>query len=85
MLRPAGFANGGFGMGGAAGGEQTVVLASGCRLRVVRADPVPAGAAGGAGTILLRPDGYVAWAGTDETGLRAALAQWFGAPPGSPP
>lgn len=28
--------------------------------------------------ILLRPDGYVAWAGRDEERLAAALAEWFG-------
>lgn len=28
--------------------------------------------------LLIRPDCYVAWAGTDAEGLRAALARWFG-------
>ncbi len=28
--------------------------------------------------VLMRPDGYVAWAGTDADGLRAALIRWFG-------
>jgi len=34
--------------------------------------------------VLIRPDGYVAWAseGTDE-GLRDALTKWFGAPDGA--
>ncbi|MEU4221518.1 FAD-dependent monooxygenase [Actinoplanes sp. NPDC026623] len=35
----------------------------------------------GAGTaLLLRPDCYVAWEGTDDDGLEAALTAWFGAP-----
>jgi 2-polyprenyl-6-methoxyphenol hydroxylase-like FAD-dependent oxidoreductase len=28
---------------------------------------------------LVRPDGYLAWTGTDPDGLRAALSRWFGA------
>jgi hypothetical protein len=31
-------------------------------------------------TVLVRPDGYVAWAGTDGDGLEDALRTWFGAP-----
>jgi 2-polyprenyl-6-methoxyphenol hydroxylase-like FAD-dependent oxidoreductase len=31
-------------------------------------------------TVLIRPDGYVAWAGPDGDGLEAALRTWFGAP-----
>jgi hypothetical protein len=27
--------------------------------------------------LLIRPDGYVAWAGADPDGLKAALARWF--------
>ena len=30
--------------------------------------------------LLVRPDGYVAWAGADQEGLTAALSTWFGAP-----
>jgi hypothetical protein len=32
--------------------------------------------------VLLRPDGYVAWLGEDEEGLRESLTRWFGAPTG---
>lgn len=37
-----------------------------------------------AAPLLIRPDGYVAWAasagGQDSQGLRQALTTWFGAP-----
>lgn len=33
-----------------------------------------------AGAILVRPDGYVAWAGDNATGLSEALHRWFGPP-----
>ncbi|MFL6122442.1 FAD-dependent monooxygenase, partial [Actinophytocola sp.] len=39
-----------------------------------RVDSVPAGVPDTAGAVLVRPDGYVAWAGTD--GLATALARW---------
>ncbi|GGP03866.1 FAD-dependent oxidoreductase [Nonomuraea glycinis] len=29
-------------------------------------------------SLLIRPDGYVAWSGTDPAGLRGALGRWFG-------
>ncbi|MEU5871314.1 FAD-dependent monooxygenase [Glycomyces sp. NPDC047369] len=32
--------------------------------------------------VLLRPDGYVAWAGSGQAGLESALARWFGGPVG---
>jgi 2-polyprenyl-6-methoxyphenol hydroxylase-like FAD-dependent oxidoreductase len=32
----------------------------------------------GAGALLVRPDGYLAWTDTDGTPLEAALARWFG-------
>jgi 3-(3-hydroxy-phenyl)propionate hydroxylase len=33
--------------------------------------------------VLIRPDGYVAWAGeADRRGLSAALSTWFGPPAG---
>jgi bifunctional hydroxylase/dehydrase len=28
--------------------------------------------------MLVRPDGYIAWAGTDPDALHASLARWFG-------
>ncbi len=43
-----------------------------CELPVVGAVPLPA-------AVLIRPDGYVAWAGDGGAeGLRAACARWFG-------
>ena len=46
------------------------------RVRTVRA--TAARDAPGGVTVLVRPDGYVAWAGSDGTGLRDALRRWFG-------
>jgi 3-(3-hydroxy-phenyl)propionate hydroxylase len=57
-----------------------------------RVSAIDAGYAGGwelpalgqvaaAAAVLIRPDGYVAWVGDGtETGLRDALATWFGSP-----
>ncbi|OLF04828.1 hypothetical protein BLA60_38945 [Actinophytocola xinjiangensis] len=36
-----------------------------------------AGADGRTDALLVRPDGYVAWSGTDPDGLTAALVRWF--------
>ncbi|MFJ1705002.1 rifampin monooxygenase [Kitasatospora sp. NPDC088346] len=36
----------------------------------------------GVSAVLLRPDGHVAWAGTDQRELRGPLARWFGAAAG---
>ncbi|WP_147259558.1 hypothetical protein [Pseudonocardia hierapolitana] len=33
---------------------------------------------GAPAAVLVRPDGYVAWAGADPTGLPGALDGWFG-------
>lgn len=51
------------------------------RVDLVRTDAFPAGPEdGGAVTesVLIRPDGYVAWVGPGEDGLAAALRRWFG-------
>ncbi|MFF0260362.1 SDR family oxidoreductase [Streptomyces microflavus] len=51
----------------------------------------PEGLFDGVDAVLVRPDGYVAWAGTSAAGLEAALATWFvrdtrhSAPPTTPP
>ncbi|MFD8111274.1 SDR family oxidoreductase [Streptomyces microflavus] len=37
----------------------------------------PEGLFDGVDAVLVRPDGYVAWAGTSPAGLEAALATWF--------
>lgn len=37
-----------------------------------------------AAALLIRPDGYVAWAGAQPDGLRAALGRWLGQPALSP-
>jgi hypothetical protein len=42
------------------------------RVEVVRVESGPADA------VLVRPDGYVAWAGTPDETLEAALETWFG-------
>jgi oxygenase len=38
----------------------------------------------GTGALLLRPDGYIAWAGRRPSGLRDALDRWFGCPVAAP-
>ncbi|MFD9393215.1 FAD-dependent monooxygenase [Streptomyces sp. NPDC060000] len=38
------------------------------------------GAFDGVAALLVRPDGYIAWAGDDPAGLSAALNRWFGTP-----
>ncbi|MDR7273588.1 FAD-dependent monooxygenase [Catenuloplanes atrovinosus] len=64
------------------GGTELVAAVSPWSDRVVRvaartsASPLPA--------LLIRPDGYVAWTGTDPDGLQAALGRWFGVPSGAP-
>ncbi|WP_369181398.1 FAD-dependent oxidoreductase [Streptomyces mutabilis] len=52
------------------------------RVSAVAVLPMDPGPLHGAGRVLLRPDGHVAWAGEDmrDEGLRAALVRWFGPP-----
>jgi hypothetical protein len=38
-------------------------------VRIVKAGELPA--------MLIRPDGYVAWAGDNDRGLKDALKRWF--------
>jgi 2-polyprenyl-6-methoxyphenol hydroxylase-like FAD-dependent oxidoreductase len=47
-----------------------------------RVDHVPVQGQHDAGAVLVRPDGYVCWAGesTSDDGLAEALTHWFGAP-----
>ncbi|MEU3495562.1 FAD-dependent oxidoreductase [Kitasatospora cineracea] len=65
LLRPAGLAG-----APAAGWADRVTTVSG--------EPEPGSALDGAGTVLVRPDGHVAWVGPEDDGLRAALHRWFG-------
>ncbi|WP_341869374.1 hypothetical protein [Kitasatospora cineracea] len=48
------------------------------RVTTVSGEPEPGSALDGAGTVLVRPDGHVAWVGPEDDGLRAALHRWFG-------
>ncbi|MFB4310304.1 FAD-dependent monooxygenase [Actinomadura sp. GTD37] len=51
------------------------------RVSVVDAEPAPEAAAlQDAHSLLLRPDGHVAWADGEESDLAGALHHWFGAP-----
>ncbi|MFF8608928.1 FAD-dependent monooxygenase [Streptomyces sp. NPDC015346] len=50
------------------------------RVVTVTAAPADREAFAGAPALLVRPDGYVAWAGADTTSLTAALTRWFGRP-----
>ncbi|PXX71345.1 2-polyprenyl-6-methoxyphenol hydroxylase-like FAD-dependent oxidoreductase [Nocardia tenerifensis] len=43
-----------------------------------RVDHVSAKSDGDATTVLIRPDGYIAWSATDDEPLEAALTRWFG-------
>ncbi|NJP87996.1 2-polyprenyl-6-methoxyphenol hydroxylase [Nonomuraea sp. FMUSA5-5] len=65
------------GPGARPGGLEAVLAGHGDRVRFARAE---AGAdLGGASALLVRPDGYVAWAGEPD-GARDALTTWFGPP-----
>ncbi|MGW4984628.1 FAD-dependent monooxygenase [Streptomyces mirabilis] len=50
------------------------------RVSVVTGTPQDPAAFGGAAAVLVRPDGYVAWADTGSAELCATLHRWFGAP-----
>lgn len=62
-----------------ADGDAGIISAAGPwrdRVGLVRAEPpLP-----GVDAVLVRPDGHVAWAGTDPATLTAALTRWFGRP-----
>ncbi|MGP4096751.1 FAD-dependent monooxygenase [Nonomuraea sp. KM90] len=62
---------------GAAARARPVLLdaTGGLRVRHGRVDVVPSG---GPDAVLVRPDGYVAWAGTPDETLDEALETWFG-------
>jgi oxygenase len=51
------------------------------RVTTVAVRPGAAAAEVGADAVVVRPDGYVAWAGEDRQGALDALTRWFG-PPG---
>ncbi|MET7326689.1 FAD-dependent monooxygenase [Nonomuraea sp. NPDC005650] len=70
------------------GGLDAAVAGHRDRVRVAHADtaavptaavPTASGAAGSAEVLLVRPDGYVAWAGGRD-GVAEALTTWFGPP-----
>ncbi|MFE6721761.1 FAD-dependent monooxygenase [Streptomyces albidoflavus] len=50
------------------------------RVTTVTGTPPSADAFGGATALLVRPDGYIAWEGSDPDSLTEALRRWFGAP-----
>ncbi|WP_425586062.1 FAD-dependent monooxygenase [Streptomyces thioluteus] len=50
------------------------------RVVTVTGTPDADGPLAGAAALLVRPDGYVAWAGGDGDGLSGALRRWFGPP-----
>jgi oxygenase len=50
------------------------------RVTTVTVRPQAGSPLGSRGAVLVRPDGYVAWAGEDREGALAALRRWFGAP-----
>jgi hypothetical protein len=62
--------------GGLSGGTELADALAPWAARVAR---VPAKAeTAPADALLIRPDGYVAWAGAEPETLRAALIRWFG-------
>jgi bifunctional hydroxylase/dehydrase len=53
------------------------------RVTVVTGTPQKPDSFGGAAALLVRPDGYVAWADTGTAELSATLHRWFGSPEGA--
>jgi 2-polyprenyl-6-methoxyphenol hydroxylase-like FAD-dependent oxidoreductase len=53
-------------------------LRQGFRIRVLRGTAARSGPLCGVSAILVRPDGYIAWAGADGPGLDQAIRQLFG-------
>jgi 2-polyprenyl-6-methoxyphenol hydroxylase-like FAD-dependent oxidoreductase len=64
---------------GASGAGDTAPLPGGLRARTVHAIPDGADLFPEVSTILVRPDGYIAWSGSDDAELAEAIEQWFGA------
>jgi hypothetical protein len=54
------------------------------RVDLVSATALPGSAAEGLATVLLRPDGHVAWVGDRLSDPRPTLSHWFGAGAGAP-
>jgi oxygenase len=50
------------------------------RVTTVAARPEPGSPLDGVDRLLVRPDGYIAWAGPAVAGPHAALRRWFGPP-----
>lgn len=63
---------------GPAAGPLPAIAGWADRVSTVAALPERGSALEGAGAVLVRPDGHIAWAGTDDTGLWEALERWFG-------
>ncbi|MER6584077.1 hypothetical protein ABT267_51000, partial [Nonomuraea sp. NPDC001023] len=74
---PGGLPRPATGPGGLPGGDALAAAAAPWFDRV-RHVAATAAADAPAPALLVRPDGYVAWAGAGPDGLRAALARWFG-------
>ncbi len=69
----------------AADGPAAPVLPGGHRLRVVHVQPGGNGSAARNSAVLVRPDGYIAWAGDDVADLNQAIEPLFGVQPMAAP